>query len=313
MQVDSKKQLLTSVKASTYEERSYPMPTLYLNNKVISFKQDQTILEMELAIEDHPLDDATPIIVRDYSRCIGCGRCLQACNEIQVNAAIRAPHGSRQDHPQGWYPLVDYEHCTHCGQCLQACPVGALFEKKAYGELIGNEARKIRTTCPYCGVGCQHWLHVKENKVIKVTGVEQAEPNYGRLCVKGRFGYDFIHSAERLTHPLIRDGEHFRKASWDEAPDLVAIKFRKIKEMHGHDALAGISCARSINEDAYNMQKLFRAVIGTNNIDHCARTCHAPTVAGLARSFGSGAMTNSFAEFAQSKLGLGSNFAHSWH
>ena len=257
---------------------------------------------LELAIEGHPLDDVTPMIVRDYSRCIGCGRCIQACNEIQVNAAIPPPYGRRADHPQGWYPLVDYDHCTHCGQCLQACPVGALFEKKAYGQISGNEARKVRTTCPYCGVGCQQWLHVKEGRVVKVTGVEEAEPNHGRLCVKGRFGYDFIHSPERLTLPLIRDGRSFREASWDEALDLVAEKFKQIRHLHGPDAIAGISCARSINEDSYNMQKLFRAVIGTNNIDHCARTCHAPTVAGLARAFGSGAMTNSFAEFAKARL-----------
>ncbi len=264
---------------------------------------------MELNAEGHPLDDTTPMIVRDYSRCIGCGRCIQACNEIQVNAAIPAPYGRREDHPQGWYPRVDYDQCTHCGQCLQACPVGALFEKKAYGRIKGNEAEKVRTTCPYCGIGCQQWLHVKQGRIVKVTGVDEAEPNHGRLCVKGRFGYDFIHSAERLTCPLIRNGKTFSEVSWDEALDLVADRFKQIRDMYGPDALAGISCARSINEDSYNMQKLFRAVIGTNNIDHCARICHAPTVASLARAFGSGAMTNSFSEFARAKqfFVIGSN------
>jgi formate dehydrogenase major subunit len=198
--------------------------------------------------------------------------------------------------------VVDYDNCTHCGQCLQACPVGTLFEKKAFGRLTGNEAEKIRTTCPYCGVGCQQLLHVKDNRIVKVTGMEEGRPNLGRLCVKGRFGYDFIHSSERLTRPLIREKERFREASWDEALDYTARKFIQIIRDHGPDALAGISCARSINEDSYNMQKLFRAVIGTNNIDHCARTCHAPTVAGLAQSFGSGAMTNSFREFKNGKL-----------
>ena len=101
-----------------------------------------SVTGMELAVEGHPLDDRTPMIVRDYSRCIGCGRCVQACNEIQVNSAIPAPYGRRQDRPQGWYPIVDYDRCTHCGQCLQACPVGALFEKKAYGQIDGNEAQK---------------------------------------------------------------------------------------------------------------------------------------------------------------------------
>ena len=221
---------------------------------------------------EQPLDDGHPVIIRDFTRCIQCGRCVQACNQVQVNLAISAPWGRREDHPEGWYPVVDYDKCTHCGECVQACPVGALFERKAYGKIKGHEATKVRTTCPYCGVGCQLWLHVKDNKVIKVTGVEGAQPNRGRLCVKGRFGYDFIHSDERLTTPLIKENGEFREASWDEALDLVARRFTEIKEKHGPDAIAGVSCARSINEDSYNMQKLFRAVIGTNNIDHCART-----------------------------------------
>lgn len=221
---------------------------------------------------EHPLDDSHPVIVRDFSRCIHCGRCAQACNQVQVNLAIEAPAEMTQEAIQNWHPLVDYEKCTHCGECIQACPVGALFEKKAYGKSNGHEAEKVRTTCPYCGVGCQLWLHVKDGKVVKVTGVEDGSPNLGRLCVKGRFGYDFIHSSERLTTPLIKENGEFREASWDEALDLVAKRFMEIKEKHGPDALAGVSCARSINEDSYNMQKLFRAVIGTNNIDHCART-----------------------------------------
>jgi predicted molibdopterin-dependent oxidoreductase YjgC len=121
-------------------------------------------------------------------------------------------------------------------------------------------------------VGCQLWLHVKGGKIVKVTGVEGAAPNQGRLCVKGRFGYDFIYSPERLTMPLIKENGQFREAPWDEALDLVAGKLKETIAQHGPDAVAGVSCARSINEDSYQMQKLFRAVIGTNNIDHCART-----------------------------------------
>jgi formate dehydrogenase major subunit len=113
---------------------------------------------------------------------------------------------------------------------------------------------------------------VQDGRIVKVTGVEEAEPNRGRLCVKGRFGYDFIYSEERLRTPLIREGDDFREASWDEALDLVAERFKAIIAEHGPDAIAGVSCARSINEDSYQMQKLFRAAIGTNNIDHCART-----------------------------------------
>lgn len=223
-------------------------------------------------IDGYPLDDLQPMIVRDFSRCIGCGRCYQACNVIQVNNAIPAPYGRRADHPEGWYPAANYEKCTHCGECVQACPVGALFEKKAYGLSRNDETKTVRTTCPYCGVGCQLLLHVKDEKIVKVTGVEDGAPNYGRLCVKGRFGYDFIYSDKRLKTPLIKENGELREASWDEALDLVANKFKEIIQHHGPDAVAGVSCARSINEDSYQMQKLFRSVFKTNNIDHCART-----------------------------------------
>ena len=168
-------------------------------------------------------------------------------------------------------PLKDSE-CVFCGECIQACPVGALFEKKVGNKGRPWEMRQIRTTCPYCGVGCQQILHVKDGTIVKVTGAENAEPNQGRLCVKGRFGYDFIYSEERIKTPLIREGENFREASWDEALNLVVERFTQIIETDGPDALAGVSCARSINEDSYQMQKLFRAVFKTNNIDHCART-----------------------------------------
>jgi formate dehydrogenase major subunit len=224
--------------------------------------------------EIYPTEDENPFIVRDFSRCILCGRCVQACNEVVVNRAIS--HGYRGAESKivtgGDLPYHESE-CVFCGQCVEVCPVGALTEKKAKGLGRPWEIQKIRTTCPYCGVGCQQWLHVKDGKIAKVTAVEEAQPNQGRLCVKGRFAYDFIYSEERLKTPLIREANgEFREASWDEALDLVASKFKEIIKKDGPDAIAGVSCARSINEDSYQMQKLFRAVIGTNNIDHCART-----------------------------------------
>jgi formate dehydrogenase major subunit len=220
-----------------------------------------------------PPELANPMIVRDFSRCILCGRCVQACNEVQVNRAIS--YGYRGSESKiiaaGDRPLVDSD-CVFCGECIQACPVGALVEKKARYTWRPWKDNKIRTTCPYCGVGCQQWLHVQDGRIVKVSGVAEAEPNHGRLCVKGRFGYDFIYSQDRLQTPLIREGEDFREVSWGEALDLVAERFKAIIAEDGPDAIAGVSCARSINEDSYQMQKLFRAAIGTNNIDHCART-----------------------------------------
>jgi formate dehydrogenase major subunit len=178
-----------------------------------------------------------------------------------------------QEGPDGRRISYDRNKCVSCGECIQLCPTGALVEKKT--ELrwrTWQEEKKIRTTCPYCGVGCQQMLHVNNGRIIKVSGVEDAEPNKGRLCVKGRYGYDFIYSDERLKTPLIRENGRFREASFDEAIRLVVKKFRQIIAESGPDAIAGVSSSRSINEDSYQMQKLFRAVIGTNNIDNCART-----------------------------------------
>ncbi len=226
------------------------------------------------ASSPYPMETENPLIIRDFSRCILCGRCVKACREVQVNNAIQ--FGYTSDYTKittvNDVPLKD-SNCVFCGECVQACPVGALVEKKARYQYRPWKAQKIRTTCPYCGVGCQLWLHVVDGRIVRVTGVEDAAPNKGRLCVKGRFGYDFIYSEERLKNPLIRnDDGSFREATWDEALGLVADRFKQIIREHGPDALAGVSCARSINEDSYQMMKFFRAVIGTNNIDHCART-----------------------------------------
>jgi len=224
----------------------------------------------------YPKEDSNPFIIRDFDRCILCGRCVQACNEVAVNRAISQGYrGAKSKIVTGgdvaYHQFGDSE-CVFCGQCVEVCPVGALTEKKARGMGRTWETEKIRTTCPYCGVGCQQWLHVRNGKIVKVTAVEDAQPNQGRLCVKGRFGYDFIYSEDRLKTPLIRENEGFREASWDEALDLVAARFKEVLAKHGPEAIAGVSCARSINEDSFQMQKLFRAVFKTNNIDHCART-----------------------------------------
>jgi NADP-reducing hydrogenase subunit HndD len=239
----------------------------------LAYEYQVTAPRFDFGSETSPQEMANPLIVRDFSRCILCGRCVQACNEVQVNRAISFGYrgAAAKIVAAGDRPLAQSD-CVFCGECVQACPVGALVEQKARHVWRPWKVETVRTTCPYCGVGCQQLLHVQDGKIVKVTGVEEAQPNQGRLCVKGRFGYDFIYSDERLKTPLIRTANTFRQASWDEALDLVAGKFSQIIAESGPDALAGVSCARSINEDSYAMQKLLRSVFRTNNIDHCART-----------------------------------------
>ncbi len=220
----------------------------------------------------YPMETVNPFIVRDFSRCIKCGRCVQACNEVQVNNAIDFGYMGADVKiitPDD-KPLKDSD-CVFCGECVQVCPVGALVEKDARYKVRPWEATKVRTTCSYCGVGCQIYLHVLDNKVVAVTGVEDVAPNYGSLCVKGRFGYDFIGSSERLTTPLIKEGGEFREATWDEALDRVANQFTDIKAQHGADTIGMLTSARVTNEENYIANKFTRAVLKTNNIDHCAR------------------------------------------
>lgn len=221
----------------------------------------------------YAIDDPNPFIQVDRNKCILCRRCVRACKEINGSEAIGvALRGFNTTISFGLDSAMQDSPCEFCGICVQVCPVGALSPKKSLGKGRIWQVHKVRTTCPYCGVGCQLELHMKGDQIVRVRGVDGAQPNQGFLCVKGRFGYDFVYSPDRLTTPLIREGDGFREASWDEALDLVAAKFQQIIRESGPDAIAGVSCARSTNEDSYNMQKLFRAVIGTNNIDHCART-----------------------------------------
>jgi predicted molibdopterin-dependent oxidoreductase YjgC len=221
----------------------------------------------------YTMETVNPFIIRDFSRCIHCGRCVQACNEIQVNDAIRFSSDGVDSKiiATDDKPLKDSD-CVFCGECVQVCPVGALVEKDARYRGRPWKATKVRTTCSYCGVGCQLYLHVEDNVVVKVSGVEEAACNRGSLCVKGRFGFDFINSPERLTKPLIKaEGGQFREAEWDEALDLVASRFKSIGEEHGSNTLGVLTSARVTNEENYIAHKFARAVLKTNNIDHCAR------------------------------------------
>ena len=238
----------------------------------LAFRYQVTGEKFDATQTPYPMETANPFIVRDFSRCIQCGRCVQACNEVQVNQAIHFGYrgAATKIITAGDRPYINSD-CVFCGECLQVCPVGALVDKEGRYTVRPWETQKVRTTCTYCGVGCQLNLHVKDNRVVKISGLEDVSPNYGSLCVKGRFGFDFISSPDRLTSPLIKENGQFREASWEAALDLVAKKFSEIKDRHGAESIGVLTSARITNEENYIAQKFTRAVLKTNSIDHCAR------------------------------------------
>ncbi|HDP36520.1 MAG TPA: formate dehydrogenase subunit alpha [Candidatus Atribacteria bacterium] len=264
-----------------------------------------------------PIDGSNPFIIRDLNKCVLCGKCVEICNEIQQSHAIGFGYrgseteiiagvgnnlGFETKMTPGFNAKIKYSNCVSCGQCVAVCPVGALIDKAAQGKGRTWEFTKIMTTCNYCGCGCSFDFNVKEGKVVKVTSNPESVVNGINLCVKGRFGYDYIHRDDRLTTPLIKKKGKFEKASWEEVYQLISRKFNHIKKESGSDSLAVLSSAKCTNEENYLLMKFGRAVLGTNNVDHCARLCHSATVAGLAQAFGSGAMTNSIKEIANASV-----------
>jgi formate dehydrogenase (NADP+) alpha subunit len=248
------------------------------------------------------IDDSNPFFEIDRNKCILCGRCTRTCQEITCVNAIDMINRGYDMKVAAFNDANIFESvCQSCGECAAHCPTGALSHKYTAVPL-----REVVTTCPYCGVGCSMILGTRGNKIVSVRGNPDGPANNGQLCVKGRYGIiDFVHSEERLKKPLIRKNGVLIESGWDEAIDLIASKLSEYKQ----DEMAVIPSSRTTNEDCYVAQKFGRAVLGTNNIDNCARVCHAPTVAGLAISFGSGAMTNSIADlkYAKCMLVIGSN------
>jgi len=210
---------------------------------------------------------STTLIRHWAERCITCGRCAAACREIKGIGVLEI----QGEDENANLAVVAADKCVSCGECLLVCPTGALTENLSKYKGRPWLVDEASTTCTYCGCGCQLDLRVMDNRVIEVTTDVDIYPNLGSLCVKGRFGYEFIEDASRLKTPLIRENGALREASWEEALDTVAEKFGSLRDEYGPDSLAGLASAKVTNEENYLFQKFMRAVIGTNNVDHCAR------------------------------------------
>ena len=265
-------------------------------------------------------DVSHPAMAVNLDACIQCKRCVTACREEQVNDVIA--YALRGAHSEIAFDLADPmgdSSCVACGECVQACPTGALMPKTLVGSQVVD--KKVDSVCPFCGVGCLVTYKVKDNKIVSVDG-RDGPANQSRLCVKGRFGFDYAHSPQRLTQPLIRKAgvpkdpaalQHlnrntadwsdvFREASWEEALSLAAGGFRGLRDGYGRKSLAGFGSAKGSNEEAYLFQKLVRTGFGSNNVDHCTRLCHASSVAALLEGVGSAAVSNQVNDVAHSDL-----------
>ncbi len=223
--------------------------------------------------KDYPIESLNPVMERDQSKCILCGKCVRVCREVQCTTAIEfIGRGFESKIATGFDSPIDEKNCRLCGQCITMCPTGAITNKQFNGIRHFEPIKKTRTTCPFCGTGCNFDINTQDGKVIGVTPTDDAPVNGRALCVKGRYHTDLITSEDRLTKPLIKKDGEFVESSWEEAMALVIKNLKEIKEEHGPDSIAGLSSARCTNEDNFVFQKMFRAAIGTNNIDHCART-----------------------------------------
>jgi predicted molibdopterin-dependent oxidoreductase YjgC len=212
--------------------------------------------------------DLNPFIERDMEKCVLCGKCVRVCTEVQGVGAIDL--SNRGFAAKVSPPFGKDLDCEFCGQCVSICPTGALIGKESLGRGRQKNVKEVETVCAYCGCGCNVTLHVNRDEVVRVTS-RPDRVNEGWLCVKGRFGYNFINHPDRLKTPLIKKEGVFVEATWDEAFGHIVQKLSDIKQKHGPDAIGGLSSARCTNEENYLFQKFIRAAIGTNNVDHCAR------------------------------------------
>ncbi len=249
---------------------------------------------------DRQKDLSHPYMTSDLSKCINCSRCVRACDEVQGQFVLTmAGRGFDSHIAKGINQSFFESDCVSCGACAQACPTSAIsdiFESKSVAV-----DKKVRTVCTYCGVGCNLEVAVDAGKVKSIQAPYEAAVNQGHTCLKGRFAFSFYDHPDRIRTPLIRKNGELTPATWEESYDYIANKLTSIKTEHGPDYIAGISSARCTNEENYLMQKFIRAVVGTNNIDSCARVCHSPTALGMQRTFGTGAATNSIIDLKYTK------------
>jgi formate dehydrogenase major subunit len=254
------------------------------------------------------VDDSHPCIHVDMSQCIHCFRCVRICEEVAGRFVWRAWNRGDQTEirPADGVNLRDSD-CVSCGACVDTCPSGALLDKRDLQ--LAAPTTEVRTVCAYCGTGCEMHVATRQGRIASVRPVLDAPVNKGHLCVKGRYGWEFVDAPDRITEPLIRDGENWKRASWDHAIKFVAERLRQIIDKSGPDAVGVLGSARATNEENYVTQKFARVVLGTNNVDCCARVCHAPTAAGMKLMLGTGAATNSFddVELARTILVCGAN------
>lgn len=263
------------------------------------------------AVRQAPVDNTGPYFSFDPSLCILCARCVRACDEVQGQNVLHLKGRGFSTRVVAAPGTFDSSLCVTCGACVKECPTGALSDKRVLEQSQrplpsnGTPDRTVRTTCAYCGVGCQFEAEVSDNRIIRMYPVDDSPVNMGHACVKGRYAFDYVRHPDRLTKPLIRQSDKpgdFREASWDEAVAVIASRFTSLLDTNGPDAVACISSSRGTNEENYLMQKFARICLGNNHIDNCARVCHSSTVAGMQEVFGTGAATNSLADIESTHL-----------
>jgi len=247
------------------------------------------------------IEEVNPFIQRDLSKCILCGKCIRACQELVVEGAIDYIHRGSAAKPATLNDMpLEKSECTFCGTCVAICPTGAIMEKeKTY---TGTTATTVETVCPYCGCGCTLCLGVKDGRIVRAGPSAESPVNRGTLCVRGCYGYDFIHSQERLSRPLVKVDGEFQETTWEQALSQVAAEFKQIREAHGPDSLAIFGSSKCTNEENYLLQRLARGVLGTNNIDNGSRLYSSASRIGLGASIGYPGTTSSLDVLERSRV-----------